>query len=120
MKKIAIIITILLALSGIYFYTKSNKNIRQTNKEVTNNLTQKSGIKYTLDDIKQHNTPKDCFMVIESKVYDVTKFIASGQHNPQIEMGCGLDATNMFNKERKHQSGKSKSLLDQFLIGYIN
>lgn len=30
---------------------------------------------FTLEDIKQHTTRQDCWVVIENKVYDVTKFL---------------------------------------------
>lgn len=29
---------------------------------------------YTLEDVKQHNTPDNLWIIIEGKVYDVTKF----------------------------------------------
>lgn len=33
------------------------------------------GIELTLQDVAEHNTKKDCYMVIHDKIYDVTKFV---------------------------------------------
>ncbi len=53
-------------------------------------------------------------------VYDVTAFIASNEHNPEILRGCGLDATVMFNEERKHARGRSQTLLTELAIGILD
>lgn len=51
---------------------------------------------YGLDEISKHASPEDCWLAIKGKVYDVSPFIASGQHNPAIKTGCGKDATRFF------------------------
>ena len=53
---------------------------------------------YSLADVGAHNKASDCWMVIHDKVYNVTSFIASGQHpgGPVITQGCGKDATTLF------------------------
>ncbi|CAA6668011.1 unnamed protein product [Spirodela intermedia] len=33
------------------------------------------GVIYTLADVSKHNTHEDCWLVIDGKVYDVTKFL---------------------------------------------
>ena len=56
-------------------------------------------------------------MAINKKVYDVTLFIASGKHNPQILKGCGLEATSMFSKIGKHNNAKVQGMMPGFVIG---
>ena len=114
--------TILLLVGlGFIFSSKFNK----TNAVVDNTQQVDSSVEtivsdsYTLSEISTHSDANDCFMAINGKVYDVTDYIASGQHNPQILKGCGQDATEMFNQERKHQGGKAQDLLSKYVIGVL-
>lgn len=75
---------------------------------------------YTLDEIAQHNSASDCWMAIHGKVYDVTSFVPSHPGEEAILLGCGKDATSMF--ESRPGSGTAHSqqahnLLENFLIG---
>ena len=56
---------------------------------------------------------------IDKNVYNVTSFIASGKHNPEIVRGCGIDATTMFEEERKHSSREAQGLLKELVIGTL-
>lgn len=51
----------------------------------------------TMSDVAKHNTPENCWIVVEDKVYDLTSFIAQGQHPPVITDSCGKDGTITFN-----------------------
>ncbi|MBX4197739.1 cytochrome b5 domain-containing protein [Candidatus Parcubacteria bacterium] len=53
---------------------------------------------YPLTEVAKHNKSTDCWLAISGKVYDVTKFIASGMHpgGEAILQGCGKDATTLF------------------------
>lgn len=79
----------------------------------TNNQT------YTLTDVKQHNLKTDCWTVINNQVYDLSAYIASGQHKPVIEDGCGIDATKIYQDVNKHSGGKAQNLLSGMLIGKL-
>lgn len=76
-------------------------------------------ITYTMAEVMSHKTANDCWMVIDGRVYDVTRFIASREHNPEILRGCGLDATAMFEEERKHSKSKAQTLLTELVIGTL-
>jgi len=78
---------------------------------------------FTLAEVKKHSTAEDCYLAIEGKVYDVTKFIASNKHpgGEAIVQGCGKDATTLFNtrpmgSDTPH-SDKARSFLPSFYIG---
>jgi len=51
---------------------------------------------YTLADVEKHNSEDDCWIALSGKVYDVTAFIASGNHGPAIAQGCGTDGTELY------------------------
>lgn len=78
---------------------------------------------YALEDILQHSSKDNCWMAIEGKVYDVTKFI-TGRFHPggdAILEGCGKDATQLFNT-RPMGSGTphsrlARSMLEKYYIG---
>jgi len=80
---------------------------------------------YTLKQVAKHNTAKDCWMMIEKKVYNVTKFIASQKHpgGAAIIQGCGKNATKLFNTRpmgsKTPHSDKARSFLPNFLIGQL-
>ncbi len=74
---------------------------------------------YSLADIAKHATRYDCWMAINGSVYDVTDYIASGRHNPQILEGCGIDATTLFESQRKHSGEEAQQLLEEYYIGKL-
>lgn len=79
---------------------------------------------FTLADIEQHAVASDCWMALEGKVYDVTKYIAGALHpgKDAILKGCGKDATEMFNN-RPNGSGAhsamARTFLGRFEIGVL-
>lgn len=74
---------------------------------------------YTLSDITKHATTTDCWMVISSKVYDVTSYIPNHPGGEKILAGCGKDATAMFGsiKDGKGHSDYAKSLHTDYYVG---
>lgn len=79
----------------------------------------------TLETIAMHDTPEDCWFAVEGKVYDVSPYIASGKHpgDEAILLGCGKDATEMFNSrpgDGTSHSEKARSFLPTFQIGELS
>ena len=80
---------------------------------------------YTLAEIAEHASADDCWFAIEGKVYDVTEFIASGNHGggDTIIEGCGLDATELFNTRPMGSgtphSDTARGFLPNFEIGTL-
>ncbi|MEM4325707.1 MAG: cytochrome b5-like heme/steroid binding domain-containing protein, partial [Candidatus Pacearchaeota archaeon] len=99
---------------------------RQTILESTNQNM--GGIeKITFKEVSKHNSPEDCWIIINQKVYDITNFIALGEHPPQIELGCGKDSTKLF-ETRTTETGEkigsgtphsenARKLLERYYIG---
>lgn len=68
-----------------------------------------------LNEIAKHNTKKDCWTAIESRVFDITGYIALEKHKPSITKACGIDATEMMTKHKNPE--KTKEILDGYYIG---
>lgn len=61
-----------------------------------------------MDELSSHSTREDCWLSIEGKVYDVTKFIPMHPGRDNILKGCGKDATELFATHGK-EGGKPHS-----------
>lgn len=73
-----------------------------------------SNIKLTMQEIAKHNIPSDCWLIINSKVYDVTKYLFSHPGGEQIIVRyCSSDATVAFQRH----SSFAYSLLNNYYLG---
>ncbi|KFH46388.1 cytochrome b5-like protein [Hapsidospora chrysogenum ATCC 11550] len=73
---------------------------------------------YTYQDVAEHNTKKDVFMVIHDKVYDATKFIDEHPGGEEVMLDvAGQDATEAF--EDVGHSDEARETLDQLLVGTL-
>jgi len=72
---------------------------------------------YTLEDVKKHNRSTDAWMVINGKVYDVTKYIPYHPGGQKILMGVGKDGTELYNKY--HPWVNANFLLEKYHIGFL-
>ncbi|KAI1380400.1 cytochrome b5 [Hypoxylon crocopeplum] len=72
----------------------------------------------TYQDVAEHNTKKDLFLVIHDKIYDATKFIDEhpGGEEVLLDVG-GQDATEAF--EDVGHSDEARETLDQLLVGTL-
>lgn len=78
---------------------------------------------FTLEDVAKHNDEKSCWIVIDNKVFDVTKYIDK-HPAPKVIMkkSCGKDVTQGFNTKKgmgEQHSKKALELRDKMKIGTI-
>ncbi|KAG8641932.1 cytochrome b5 [Manihot esculenta] len=74
---------------------------------------------YTLAEVSEHNQPKDCWLVIEGKVYDVTKFLEDHPGGDEVLLSAtGKDATDDF--EDVGHSSSARAMMDEFFVGEID
>ncbi|KAL2239203.1 cytochrome b5-like [Sesamum indicum] len=74
---------------------------------------------FTLAEVSEHNTNKDCWLVIGGKVYDVTKFLEDHPGGDEVLVSStGKDATDDF--EDVGHSASAKAMMEEFYIGEIN
>ncbi|MBP7740605.1 LysM peptidoglycan-binding domain-containing protein [Candidatus Woesebacteria bacterium] len=77
----------------------------------------------SLEEVAKHSIKEDCWLAIEGKVYDVTQYIAAGFHPGKLAilMGCGKDATELFNtrpmsKNPSAHSSRAREMLPKYFI----
>ena len=78
---------------------------------------------FTIDEVVQHNSQEDCWIVIDGKVYDVTSFVSSHPGGKAIVEGCGMSAKHLFETRpmgsgTPHSDG-ARNLLNDYFIGYL-
>ena len=85
--------------------------------------TQPSTKTYSLADVSKHKTQNDCWIVINSNVYNVTSYLDFHPGGADmILMVCGQDATKAYNTQggrgRPH-SVRADTQLANYLIGKL-
>ncbi len=124
--------TVAYVLFGGLFFTQENASARSTptpaitaTPETTvlptgsSPTATQSG--YTAAEVAKHDTPGDCWMVINGKVYDVTQFLGSHPGGAEIMLPyCGQEATQAFDTKGGRgngHSGGAQDLLNAFYVG---
>ncbi|KAI5599774.1 hypothetical protein POPTR_002G242500v4 [Populus trichocarpa] len=78
-----------------------------------------NGKVFTLAEVSAHNSPKDCWLVVEGRVYDVTKFLEDHPGGDDVLLSAtGKDATDDF--EDVGHSSTARALMDEFYVGDID
>lgn len=71
---------------------------------------------YTLEEVREHSTDKDCWVVVKDKVYDVTDYLSEHPGGKQIlASAAGTDCTDEF--EDSHFSEEPLLELKRLYIG---
>ncbi|KAL9240119.1 hypothetical protein vseg_014376 [Gypsophila vaccaria] len=74
---------------------------------------------FALAEVSSHNTREDCWLIIHSKVYDVTKFLEEHPGGDEVLLAStGKDASDDF--EDTGHSDSAKALMSQYYIGDID
>jgi cysteine-rich repeat protein len=123
---LAVLIVVTL-LMGSFTPNELNTNIPQQLPQVpdTNTIEGTDQILLTPELVAQHNTPDDCWMIIQDKVYDPTMYMASDLHPGGYEIMeplCGKDATEAFiSKEGTGEDHTPSAYLDldDYYIGVV-
>jgi cytochrome b involved in lipid metabolism len=77
------------------------------------------GADIPMSEVQKHNTAGDCWMAIDGKVYDVTKYIA--QHKQNLDKACGTEASKCWAEPapgKKHSDTAAK-MMKYFLKGTL-
>ncbi|KAK9733910.1 hypothetical protein RND81_04G100500 [Saponaria officinalis] len=74
---------------------------------------------FTLSEVAEHNSNKDCWLVIGGKVYDVTKFLEDHPGGDDVLLSAtGKDATDDF--EDVGHSSTARAMMDEMYVGDID
>ena len=89
----------------------------------------KVGKSFTASEVASHNAASDCWTIIHSEVYDVTKYVQLHPGGEEIIRACGNDATVLFESRTTKDGQKigsgtahseaAKAQLGQFIIGSV-
>lgn len=72
---------------------------------------------YTIDDVRQHNTLGDLWIIVDGNVYDITSFAGSHPGGEEILAEfAGTDCTETF---RSIHSTTARNMLAQYRIGVL-
>jgi cytochrome b involved in lipid metabolism len=76
--------------------------------------------RYTAAEVGQHRTQKDCWMVIDGQVYDISSYFEVHPAEPAILLPwCGKEATQAYRTKtlgRPH-SARADAMLPKYRIG---
>ncbi|XP_010277835.1 PREDICTED: cytochrome b5-like [Nelumbo nucifera] len=74
---------------------------------------------YSLSEVFLHSSKKDCWLIINDKVYDVTKFLEDhpGGEDVLLEASANGDATEAF--DDVGHSSTATSMMNSYLIGFL-
>lgn len=133
MKKIIVLILLVILIPAYIFYQKNSKEeklemeskkVEESNEKMVQEVSPSpSTTTYSISEVEKHSVKEDCWLAIEGKVYDVSKFTMSGKHpgGDAILQGCGKDATVLFNTRPMGSgtphSDRARDNLSNFLIG---
>lgn len=134
MKKTVLIVVVIctLILGGIFIVGFLQKQLNESSptttpttqsSDTTNTSTQNTSqnvTTYTMTEIAKHSSESNCWLLINNKVYDVTKFIPDHPGGvAQIIPYCGKEATKAFDTQggrgRPHSPTADEMLKDYFI-----
>ncbi len=132
LKMLAGIIWTFVFVVFILFYTLGNSVqdlVAGQYQESSQNIEERgSGMSYVppksvlldISEISKHNTQQDCWIIVNSRVYDVTEYLEYHPGGPEtIIPYCGKDATYAFQVDKPHSS-KAASLLNSLYVGDVD
>lgn len=101
--------------------TQPVKEIDSVDEKATLSIEPTEGITNYLQELANHNSRSDCWIVYEGKVYDITPFFGSHPGGDAVMLPyCGADATVAFNTKGKipanPHSENAHGLLSQYLL----
>jgi cytochrome b involved in lipid metabolism len=125
----AIIVAILIA--GLVFYQDSkNSNFQNSNLNNNSNpnnqminISSQGNITLDLTELAKHSASKDCWMLINGKIYDFTNYLYNHPGGAYtITPYCGKDGSNAYATKDKSSphSSQADSLLIDYYIGDLN
>lgn len=89
----AVLVVILLLAESYFSVSRSDFTPSFDYSKVPSSLV---GRTYSRLEVAAHSSPRDCWMIIAQRVYNVTLEIPRHQGGRIITLGCGKDATALY------------------------
>lgn len=134
-KKILVWMIVLFSLGFVGFisfaYWNNSKNSDVVSTNTKSSSAQSSSVQgqsasknYSIADVSKHDSGKDCWLVINNNVYDVSSFLSEHPGGGSLIIPhCGQDATQAFATQdrgsRGGHSSNAKEMLSDYLIGTL-
>ncbi len=85
--------------------------------------TEEISVSYTKEEVVEHDTSDDCWMIFEKGVYDITEYLTNHDKFMDIREWCGEDMTDDFRDKagvgRDHREG-TYELLEKYKVGELD
>nr|XP_043614206.1 cytochrome b5-like [Erigeron canadensis]XP_043614207.1 cytochrome b5-like [Erigeron canadensis] len=74
---------------------------------------------FLFEDVSKHNKTKDCWLIVDGKVYDVTPFMEDHPGGDEVLLAAtGKDATDDF--EDVGHSDEAREMMEKYYIGKVD
>ncbi|KAL8160501.1 hypothetical protein V2J09_002038 [Rumex salicifolius] len=74
---------------------------------------------FVFEEVSKHDSSKDCWLIVDGKVYDVTPFMDDHPGGDEVLLSAtGKDATNDF--EDVGHSDAARELMEKYYIGEVD
>ncbi len=113
---VGVIVVVLAIVAYFTFGSSSQSNFSESN--VSNDVV--LGNSYTVQEVAQHSSQQDCWVIVNGKVYDATQIIPTHPGGAQaIVPLCGKDGSVAFNTKngKGSHSPKASETLDSYFVG---
>lgn len=104
----------------IYQYKNSQKSIINRKKNLISSSISKAkntNLTLTKEEVAKHNSPNDCWFIINDAVYQITEYLILHPGGTQgISLFCGKDATQGYLTKNGKGGHSSKADQDLFLL----
>ena len=115
----ATVMTVIVGHSGATAVWEGRLNPVQAPEVSTSAPASTGANTYTLDQVKAHSTPADCWSVVAGTVYNLTDWIPRHEGGQTvIKAMCGIDATATFSGQHGRQSEPNQAL-KRYAIGTL-
>jgi cytochrome b involved in lipid metabolism len=124
--KLNILVSLLcLTVVVIFSYLLLTQILGRQTTQSTINQNQPSGSKLNLiskAELAIHNKATDCYIVIQNKVYDLTKYLPNHPGgSKQLEKECGkdIDMLGAMHPGGNFSSDKIQKMVESYLVGEL-
>jgi cytochrome b involved in lipid metabolism len=102
----------------------SDKEVTAAEQGIEEDVSIQEETTLTIELVSEHDSPDDCWFIIDGAVYDVTSYVSSHPGGEAIAKGCGKDATELFATKDLGAAAHGHSVaaqaqLESFLIGNL-
>lgn len=109
---LAIATSVVLLFAGTVWYRL------HTNGDLTDDGS--SAAEFSVADVNGHNTAADCWIIVGTKVYNISSYLAENPTNTTFNGLCGSDATQQLHAASpSEQALKLQKLITPYYIGLV-